>query len=190
MKGKRKSITELRNEAKVARSIPEFPQMTEDDEAPELPYTTEDNQVDEDGMDSHMDDHDHGVHSQMDNDDDYEEDSINSEDEDPAVMMKLGAEKKVAKILDLQGLYKYQRRDNGGSRKSVDYCTNVTRHMAKFIVYVGGEDLQVPSSITVVMVFALIKAVMKSLHMTTVSNYCNHLTDVDYKPSKFSPRLY
>jgi Ran GTPase-activating protein (RanGAP) involved in mRNA processing and transport len=44
----------------------------------------------------------------------------------------------VTKLLEKEGLYKFERKERGGNRKTVDYANNVVKHTAKFRTQLRG----------------------------------------------------
>jgi hypothetical protein len=93
-------------------------------------------------------------------------------------------EKEVSKVLEKEGLYRFERKERAGHRKTVDYANNVLKHTAKFIAFVGGEELLHLPVITIIIVMSIIKTIMKKLHVSVVNKYCDHLSDMGFSASK------
>ena len=94
------------------------------------------------------------------------------------------AVKVVVKALEKEGLYKYERKERCGHQKTVDYANNVVKHTAKFIVYVGGDELLNLPIISVIIVMSIIKVIIKKLHVSVVDKYCDYLSDKGFASSK------
>jgi hypothetical protein len=90
----------------------------------------------------------------------------------------------VVKVLEKEGLYKFERKARGAQQKTVDYANNVVKHTAKFLVFVGGEELLNLPIISVLLVMSLFKIIIKRLHMSVVNNYCDFLSDRGISSSK------
>jgi hypothetical protein len=93
-------------------------------------------------------------------------------------------EQRIIKLLKDEGCYRYLRRNMGGYQRSVDYCKQVLKHTSKLLLYVGGDDFANFAIIRACLIIELMKLIMKSLHSTIISRYCNHLSDLGFKPSK------
>jgi hypothetical protein len=90
----------------------------------------------------------------------------------------------VTKALEKEGMYKFERKERGGHRKTVDYAKNIVKHTANFIVFVGGEDLLNIPIISISLILCIIKVIMRKLHVSVVNKYCDHLSDMGLSASK------
>ena len=90
----------------------------------------------------------------------------------------------VTKLLEKEGLYKFERKERGGHRKTVDYANSVVKHTAKFITFVGGEELLKLPIITIMIIMSIIKIIIKRLHVSVVNRYCDHLSEIGFSSSK------
>jgi len=90
----------------------------------------------------------------------------------------------VTKLLEKEGLYKFERKERGGHRKTVDYANSVVKHTAKFITFVGGEELLKLPIVTIMIIMSIIKIIIKRLHVSVVNRYCDHLSEMGFSSSK------
>jgi len=66
----------------------------------------------------------------------------------------------------------------------VDYANNVVKHTAKFITFVGGEELLKLPIVTIMIIMSIIKIIIKRLHVSVVNRYCDHLSEMGFSSSK------